>query len=178
MGRYKLLAIVFVILISLFNTVNAQRVPNSIVIHDNQYACYNSTEYFIIDSSISVYVYSEEGDMYDSGYTDEVYLDTMLSNTQIHSLNYFMEHFQFDSLKEEYSSGIQKSCDSTREINIEINWKGKKKEIQIDDCYNKDVGMLFDMISMLIPKDNPRKPLYNPEMLKFDYRPEQFQCQK
>ena len=73
------------------NLVSAQRIPNSIIIHDNQYACYNSTEYFIIDSTISVYGYSEEGDMYDSGYTDEVYLDTTLSKTQMNTLDYFIE---------------------------------------------------------------------------------------
>jgi hypothetical protein len=165
-------------LFSIGNKTAAQRIPNSIEIHDNQYACYNSTEYFIIDSTISIYGYSEEGEMYDSGYTDEVYLDTTLSKTQLHTLYYFMEHFPFDSLKDEYKSGINKNCDSLRQIHVEINWKSRKKEIQVYDCYNKDVGMLFDAINMLIPKNNPRNPDYNSEILKFDYEPEQFQCQK
>jgi hypothetical protein len=178
MNRNSISILIFIVsfIVLSGNQLQAQRMPNSIEIHDNQYACYNSMQYFIIDSSFSIGNYSEEGDMYDSGYTQEELLDTILTKTQIHIINRFIEHFPFDSLKPEYESGVQKSCDSLREIYIQINWKGKKKDIQIIDCYQVNVGMLFDMLNMLIPKDNPRKPLYNPDMLKFDYRPEQFQC--
>ncbi len=135
-------------------------------------------QYDIIDSSIFIGNFSEEGDMYDSGYTQEIYLDTTLSKAQVRAFNNFMNHFQVDSLQEEYESGIDKSCDSTRQIYIEINWKGKKKNIQIVDCYQKNIHMLFDAINRLIPKENPRKALYNPDMLWFEYKPEMFQCRK
>jgi hypothetical protein len=158
--------------------LKAQRIPNSITIHDNQYSCINSMEYFIIDSSLSIGYYSEEGDLYDSGYIQDELVDTVLTKTQIHAIDYFMKHFPFDSLAVEYESGADKICDSTRQIHIEINWKDRKKDIQIVDCYQKDMRRLFDMINTLIAKDKPRKSGFSNEMLKFDYRPEQFECHK
>lgn len=160
------------------NHKKQEAIDNWITIHDNQYDCDNSMEYTITDSTIYIDNYAEEGNMYDSNYVPEALLDKKLSKTKRNMLADFMVHFPFDSLKSEYISEAKKPCDSLRQIYIDIYWNGKRKIIQIEDCYNKDVGILFDMINMLVPKDNPDKPLYNPEMLKFDYRPEQFQCQK
>jgi hypothetical protein len=153
-----------------------QSFGNAIIIHDNQYDCVNSMEYTITDSTIYIDNYAEEGDMYDSGYMPAPLLDKKLSKTKRHIVENFMEHFPFDSLKTAYISGAKKSCDSLRQIYIEINWNGKKKNIQIEDCYQKNVGMLLDMINLLIPNDNSHNPLYNPDMLRFDYTAGSFQC--
>ncbi len=151
---------------------------NTISIHDNQYDCGNSMEYTITDSTIYIDNYSEEAEMNDSDYVPEPMLDMKFSITQIHTLENFMEHFSFYSLTTEYISGAKKPCDSLRQIYIEINWNGKRKNIQIEDCYNNNIGMLFDEINMLIPEIYAKQPLYNADLLKFDYSPEQFQCQK
>jgi len=175
----KLFIPVFCVLVLIFafdSTCKSQEKEEMITIHDNQYDCVNSMEYFITDSTIYIDNFSEEGEMYDSGYSPAPLLDKKLSKSKRQMLQNFMQHFPFDSLKSEYNSGIKKECDSLREIYIQINWNGKKKDIQIVDCYQKNIGMLFDMINMLIPKEKPNDVLYNPEMLKFDYRQEQFQC--
>lgn len=180
MKKYIINTIIFIMSISFTsgNQLKAQHIPNSIEIHDNQYSCVNSMEYFIIDTSLSIGYYSEEGDLYDSGYIQDELVDTVLTKTQIHKIDYFMQHFPFDSLAVEYESGVDKICDSVRQIHIEINWKGRGKDIQIIDCYQKNIAKLFDMINTLIQKDKPRKSDFSNEMLKFDYRPEQFQCHK
>ncbi len=97
MKRYIINTFIFIVSFSFTygNKAEAQHTSNSIEIHDNQYACYNSMIYFIIDSTFSIGNYSEEGDMYDSGYTQEEYLDTLLSNNQLHAFDNFMKHFPF-----------------------------------------------------------------------------------
>ena len=86
-------------------------------------------EYTITDSTIYIDNYSEEGEMNDSDYVSEPMLDMKFSVTQRHTLENFMEHFSLDSLKTKYISGVKKPCDSLRQIYIEINWNGKKKNI-------------------------------------------------
>jgi len=139
--------VVFTLLVSFVPVCKSQLPRETIEIHDNQYACYNSMQYFIIDSSFSIGNYSEEGDIYDSGYTQEELLDTILSKTRMRIFENFMAHFPFDSLGSSYESGINKSCDSLRQIYIQINWRGKKKDIQIEDCYQKNIGMLLNAIN-------------------------------
>jgi hypothetical protein len=174
---YPLLFILFIAFIpAAKGQMKYQYHDKSITIHDNQYDCYNSMEYSICDTAIYIDNYSEHGDMYDSNYTPLIELDTTLSTTQIHALGFFMEHFPYDSLKSDYMSGVTKECDSLRQIYIEINWRGRKKNIGIEDCYQKNIGMLFDMINLLIPTKKSGDLLYNPDMLKFNYSPEKFQC--
>ncbi len=176
MRLYAIGISVFTMLVSFIPVCKGQEMRKTIEIHDNQYDCYNSTEYTLTDSTIHIDNYAEEGNMYDSGYTPKALLDKKLSKTKRHLLADFMEHFPFDSLKSEYISGAEKSCDSLRQIYIEINWNGKNKNIQIEDCYQNNVGMLFDMINLLIPKEEPKNPMYNPDLLRFDYTPDRFQC--
>ena len=178
--KYSLTAFLLFALIAFVpsgnNNKRQRAFENKITIHDNQYDCGNSMEYTITDSTIYIDNYAEEGDMNNSKYVPEALLDKKLSKTKMNMLADFMEHFQFDSLQSEYISGVKKPCDSLRQILIEISWGGKKKNIQIEDCYQKDIGMLFDEINMLIPATCPKKPLYNPDLLKFEYAPEQFKC--
>jgi hypothetical protein len=180
MKLYVLSAFIFMLVVSFIPANNIRKEyqvrDKWIEIHDNQYDCYNSMEYSITDSTIYIDNYAEEGDMYDSNYTPAALLDRKLSKTQRQTFANFMNHFPFDSLKSEYVSGVKKGCDSLRQIYIEINWNGKRKNVQIEDCYQKNIGMLFDMINLLIPQNKPGDALYNPEMLKFDYDPERFQC--
>lgn len=176
MRLYLICAFVFTLIFSFVSTCKSQEKEKIITIHDNQYDCVNSMEYFITDSTIYIDNYSEEGAMYDSGYSPAPLLDKKLSKSKREMLQNFMEHFPFDSIKSEYNSGVKKGCDSLRLIHIEIIWNGKKKNIQIVDCYQKNIGMLFDMINMLIPQEKRADAWYNPEMLKFDYNPERFQC--
>ena len=135
-------------------------------------------EYIITDSTIYIDNYSEEGDIHDSNYSPKPQLNKKLSRAQRYLLGNFMQYFPVDSLKTKYMSGVKKNCDSLRQIYIEINWNGKKKNIQIEDCYQKNISKLFVMINRLIPKEKPGDALYNSDMLFFDYTPERFQCQR
>ena len=141
-----------------------------IEIHDNQYDCYNSMEYYLTNTTLCIKNYSEHGDMYDSSYIPEALLDKSLSKSEIQKVEYFMTHFFYDSLRTVYSSGISKACSEQRLININIDWKGKSKNIQIEDCYNKDVAKLFNFINLtsipFLNQENNQNCCYNNQQIR------------
>lgn len=166
------IAISFILLfVSAVSVSNGQ---HSIEIHDNQNDCVNSMEYTITDSTIYIDNYAEEGAMYDSNYTPQVFLDKKLSKKQRIALESFMKNFPLDSIRSNYIHKSSKPCDSVREIYIEINWNDKSKTIQIVDRYSKKMASLFNMINQLIPEAITKDALYNPNLIRFDYKPEYF----
>jgi hypothetical protein len=151
------------------NLVGSETEQLKIEIHDNQYDCYNSMEYYLTSNSLYIDNYSEHGDMYDANYKPEALLDKVLSKSEMQKVKYFIAHFPYDSLKTLYASGLSKECDKQRQINININYNGNSKNIQIEDCYQKDIAKLFDLINFLLPKGKK-------EQVQIEYMPSKFEC--
>jgi len=169
--------LVVVFLLTAFTVQHKYRKPGepggTIEIHDNQYACYNSTEYYLIlvDSSLVIDNYSEHGDMNDTNYNPDDLLNEKLSKEDMLRAQDFMASFPWDSLEDKYESGKKKECDSTREINIIVRDNNLRKDIQIKDCYSKNMARVFNFINSLIPK-NKR------DSLQIDYTAKEFTCRK
>src|ERR1700722_4041099 len=74
----------------------------TIEIHDNQYACYNSREYYLIlvDSTLTIDDYSEHGDMNDTNYQPDDLLSQKLSKVDMLRAEEFMASFAWDSLED------------------------------------------------------------------------------
>jgi len=143
----------------------------TIEIHDNQYACYNSTEYYLIlvDSTLTIDEYSEHGDMNDSNYNPDDLLSEKLSKEQMLRAEEFMANFLWDSLQDKYTSGNKTECDSIRQMDVEIRYNSVRKSIDIHDCYSKNMAKVFSFINSLIPE-------YKRDSLQIDYTPKEFKC--
>lgn len=145
----------------------------TIEIHDNQYACYNSTEYYLIlvDSTLTIDNYSEHGDMDDTNYNPADLLDEKLTKDQMLKAQEFMAGFAWDSLQDKYVSGAKAECDSVRQMDVEIRYNGLSKSIDIKDCYSRKMASIFRFINSLIPEEKR-------DSLQIDYTAKQFKCHK
>lgn len=140
-----------------------------IEIHDNQYGCYVSREYYLQDSTLTVDDYNEEGELHDSKYQNKDLLSRKLSAIQIQKEKEFMSHFPWDSLKADYNSG-RDGCDSIRQMAITIRYNGMTKVVGIQDCYSEKVARIFKFINSLVPK--------NKSDLRIRYDAKTFKCRK
>jgi hypothetical protein len=128
----------------------------TIEIHDNQYACYNSIEYYLIlvDSTLTIDDYSEHADMNDTNYNPKDLLDEKLSKEQMIRAQEFMASFPWDSLQDKYtSSGNKTDCDSVRQMDVEIRFNSVRKSIDIHDCYSQNMAKVFGFINSLLPEN-------------------------
>jgi len=140
-----------------------------IEIHDNQYGCYQSREYYLQDSVLTIDDYDEEGAIHDSKYKNKDLLNRKLSEAEIRKEINFMASFPLDSLKADYNSG-RDGCDSIRQMAITIRYNGITKVIGIQDCYSEKVARIFRFINSLLSK--------NKNDLKISYLRKAFKCSK
>lgn len=139
----------------------------SIEIHNNQYSCCSSQEYYIEGDKLTVCYFSEHGSMYEERYQPDTLLRKRLSSIELKRFDFLLDHFPFERLKPVYESTAPAN-DEVREISVSVRYGNKSAHVQISGCYQENIATLFRVINSVLPDEKKGAGI--------EYEKGKFQC--